>query len=104
MVCTRCQSRHLTVLTNRLAKPVRVEWVVMREFDKEQGMKYYKSADGTLINPDNVTHVKQGKDGSKFVVKFSFVGGTERELLFDRWGDASQEIDDFEGHCEKYTA
>ncbi|MTI12824.1 hypothetical protein [Sansalvadorimonas verongulae] len=66
-------------------------------------MKLYRCADGTRINPTNVTHARKYKEENKFVVKFAFIGGVGREILFDRNADAELEIEAYEEHCEKYA-
>jgi hypothetical protein len=64
-------------------------------------MKQFKCADGTLINPANVTCCHRSRSEGKHIVRFNFVGGSARELLFNRENQAINQMIDYEQHCEK---
>lgn len=64
-------------------------------------MKLFECADGTLINPVNVTCCRRSRSEGKYIVRFNFVGGSARELLFDRENKAVNQMLSYEQHCEK---
>jgi len=63
-------------------------------------MKLFECADGTLINPEQVTHCRSYQEGGKHIAQFSF-GGFGREILFDSKSYAEGEIKSFRQHCKE---
>lgn len=50
------------------------------------------AADQTAVNLKLVTHLNTVKSEGKWLLRINFVGGTARELLFNRCSDATDEF------------
>ena len=64
-------------------------------------MKLFECADGTLINPANVTCCHKARSEGKYIVRFNYVGGSARELRFSREIQAVNQMIAYEQHCEE---
>lgn len=64
-------------------------------------MKLFECAEGTLINPNNVTHCDQTSSEGKYIVRFNFVGGTAREILFNHKTQATNQLIAYRQFCEE---
>lgn len=62
-------------------------------------MKLFACEDGTLINPENVTDCRQGMSEGHHTVRFNFIGGTTREILFCNKDHADKEVIAFMRFC-----
>ena len=59
------------------------------------------AADQTAVNLKLVTHLSTVKSEGKWILRISFVGGTARELLFNRSSAAAAECNRIiEAMCE----
>ena len=62
-------------------------------------MKLYECLDGTLINPLNVTCCHKSISEGVYIVRFNFIGGSSRELLFKNELQADDQMLEYEQHC-----
>ena len=64
-------------------------------------MKLFECAEGTLINPNNVTHCKQTTGEGKYIVRFNFVGGKDTDILFNHKTQAVNQLIAYQQFCEE---